>query len=322
MTINRVLLAGVLALSAFAVARVSAQEGFPTKTVKIVIGFPAGVPADVMARVIAPKLAESLGQPVIVENKPGAGSNIAASLVAKSDADGHTLFISSNANSIAQSASKVNFNLVDDFVAVSSVADVPGVLVAHPSVPAKLSDFVAQAKAKPETYSFGSSGSGSASHLFGVLLNLNAGTKLRHVPYRGSSQTLTDLIAGRIDVFFSPTSTVLEHIKAGSIRALAVLGTKRVDVLPDVPTFAEAGYKGFEDGFWFGLVAPKGTPQPVVERLNKEVVRILALPDVREKLLLQTIVPVSSTSAAFGDFVRHDVERWRRVVDAAGIKPE
>jgi tripartite-type tricarboxylate transporter receptor subunit TctC len=322
MTINRVLLAGILALSVFAGAPALAQEGFPTKTVKIVIGFPAGVPADVMARIIAPRLSESLGQPVIVENKPGAGSNIAASLVAKSEADGHTLFISSNANSIAQSASKVNFNLVDDFATISFVADVPGVLVAHPSMPAKLSDFVAQAKAKPDTYSFGSSGSGSASHLFGVLLNLNAGTKLRHVPYRGSSQTLTDLIAGRIDVFFSPTSTVLEHVKSGSIRALAVLGTKRVADLPDVPTFAEAGYKGFEDGFWFGLMAPKATPRAVVERLNKEVVRILALPDVREKMLVQTIVPVSSTSAAFGDYVRRDVERWRGVVEAAGIKPE
>jgi tripartite-type tricarboxylate transporter receptor subunit TctC len=320
--LGRVVLVAALAASLVHVAAASAQSGYPNRTVRLVVGFPAGVPADVMARIIAPKLSEGLGQPVIVENKAGAGSNVAADMVAKSEPDGHTIFVSSIANSVAQSANKVPFNLVEDFAAISLIADVPGVLVAHPSVPATLRELVVQAKAKPEAFAYGSSGQGSSSHLFGELLNLNAGTKLLHVPYRGSSQTLTDLIAGRVQMFFSPSSTVLEHVKSGSIRALAVMGQKRLAELPDVPTFAEAGYEGFEAAFWFGTQVPKGTPQPVVERLNKELARVLALPDIREKMLAQTIVPVTSSSSEFGAFVRRDVDKWARVVKAAGIKAE
>jgi tripartite-type tricarboxylate transporter receptor subunit TctC len=322
MKLRVLLAASTLPFLALAPASASAQTNFPTKAVRIVVGFPAGVPADVLARIIAPKLSDALGQPVIVENKPGAGSSVAAASVVNSDADGHTLFISSIANSVAHSASKVPFNLADDLAAISRVSDVPGVLIAHPSMPARLTDFVTLAKAKPEAFAFGSSGPGSSSHLFGELLNLSAGTKLLHVPYRGSSQTLTDLIAGRIQIFFSPTSTVLEHVKSGSIRALAVMGQTRLSDLPDVPTFTESGYKGFEDAFWFGLVAPKATPRPVIDRLNKEIVRILALADVREKLVVQTILPISSSSAEFSDFVRRDVEKWARVVKAANIRPE
>jgi tripartite-type tricarboxylate transporter receptor subunit TctC len=322
MKLRNWLTASVLALHGAAPVPASAQTPFPTKAVRIVVGFPAGVPADVLARIIAPKLSESLGQPVIVENKPGAGSSVAAAAVVNSEPDGHTLFISSIANSVAQSASKVSFSLPDDLAAVSRVSDVPGVLVAHPSMPKQLREFVTLAKAKPDAFAFGSSGPGSSSHLFGELLNLNTGTKLLHVPYRGSSQTLTDLIAGRIQAFFSPTSTVIEHVKSGSIRALAVMGQNRLPDLPDVPTFTEVGFNGFEDAFWFGLVAPKATPRPVIDRLNKEVVRILGLAEVREKLIVQTIIPVTSSSAEFSDFVRRDVDKWARVVKAANIKPE
>jgi tripartite-type tricarboxylate transporter receptor subunit TctC len=271
---------------------------------------------------MAPKLSEGLGQPVIVENKPGAGSSIAADYVAKSDPDGYTLYVTSIANSVNQSLSKLPFDLLKDLAPISLVSDVPGLLVAHPSVPGTLGEFIAAAKAKPDAFSYGSSGPGTATHLWGELLNLNTGTKLVHVPYKGTSQTLTDLLAGRIQVMFTPASTVLAHVRAGTVKALAALGQKRPTALPDVPTFAEAGIEGYEAAFWFGLNAPAATPKPIVDRLNREVVRVLALPDVREKMLAQTIEPVSSTSQALGDFLRRDVEKWARVVQAAGVKVE
>jgi tripartite-type tricarboxylate transporter receptor subunit TctC len=299
-----------------------AQETYPNKTVKIIVGFPPGVPGDVLARIMAPKLSEGLGQPVIVENKPGAGSNIAADYVAKSEPDGYTLFVSSIANSVSQSVSKLPFDLTRNLAPISLVSDVPGLLVAHPSVPATLGELVAAAKAKPDAFAYGSSGPGTATHLYGALLNLNAGIQLMHVPYKGSSQTLTDLLAGRIQVMFSPASTVMPHVKSGAVRALAAMGRKRFAALPNVPTFLESGIEGYESAFWFGMNAPGGTPAPIIERLNKEVVRVLALPDVREKLIVQTIEPVSSTSAAFGDFIGRDIEKWSRVAKAAGLKKD
>jgi tripartite-type tricarboxylate transporter receptor subunit TctC len=271
---------------------------------------------------MAPRLAEGLGQPVIVENKPGAGANLGADFVVKSDPDGYTLFVSSIANSVTQSASKVSFHLANDLAPISLVADVPGLLVANSSMPGSLREFIAAAKAKPDAFAYGSSGPGTATHMYAELLNLSAGTKLVHIPYKGTSQTLTDLIAGRIQVMFTPASTVMAHVKAGTIKALAAMGQKRIADLPDVPTFAESGFEGYEAAFWFGLTAPAATPRPIIERLNREVARVLALPDVREKMMTQAIEPVSSSSAAFDDFVRRDIEKWARVVKAAGLKQE
>jgi tripartite-type tricarboxylate transporter receptor subunit TctC len=299
-----------------------AQQAYPQRTIKIVVGFPPGVPADVLSRIMAPKLAEGLGQPVIVENKPGAGATIGAESVARSDPDGYTLFVSSIANSVTQSVSKVPVHLVNDLAPISLVADVPGLLVAHPAVPGTLRELIAASKAQPDGFAYGSSGPGTATHLYGELLNLTAGAKLMHIPYKGTSQTLTDLLAGRIQVMFTPASTVIEHVKAGTIRALAAMGQKRMPQLPDVPTFAEAGFEGYEAGFWFGLNAPAATPKDIIERLNKEIVRVLDLPDVREKMLTQTIVPVSSTSAEFGAFLQRDLDKWGRVVAASGVKNE
>jgi tripartite-type tricarboxylate transporter receptor subunit TctC len=320
MRIRWALLAATLSVGLASVA--SAQGVYPQRTVRIVVGFPPGVPADVLARIMAPRLGEGLGQSVIVENKPGAGANVGADFVVKSDPDGYTLFVSSVANSVTHSAGKVPFHLANDLAPISLVADVPGLLVAHPSMPGSLREFIAAAKAKPDAFSFGSSGPGTATHLYGELLNLGAGTKLVHVPYRGSSQTVTDLIAGRIQVMFTPASTVMAHVRAGTIKALAAMGQKRRADLPDVPTFAESGFEGYEAAFWFGLTAPAKTPKPIIERLNKEVARVLALPDVREKMLAQAIEPVSSSIAEYDAFVRRDIEKWARVVKAAGIKPE
>ncbi len=299
-----------------------AQVAYPASPIKIVVGFPPGVPGDVMARILAPKLAEGLGQPVIVENKPGAGSSIGADYVAKSPPDGYTLYISSIANSVNHNVNKLPFHFLNDLAPISLVADVPGLLVAHPSVPANLKDFIAAAKAKPEAFSYGSSGPGTSTHLYGELFNLATGTKLTHIPYKGSSQALTDLLGGQIQVMFTPGSTVLANVKAGQIRALAAIGQRRMPALPDVPTFAEQGIAGYEAAFWFGLNAPAGTPAPVISRLNREMVRVLAMADVRDQLLAQGIEPVSSSTERFGQFMREDVEKWARVVKAAGVRAQ
>jgi tripartite-type tricarboxylate transporter receptor subunit TctC len=299
-----------------------AQAAYPTSPIKIVVGFPPGVPADVMSRILAPKLAEGLGQPVVVVNKPGAGSSIGADAVAKAAPDGYTLYISSIANTVNHNVNKLPFNFVTDLAPISLVADVPGLFVAHPSVPGTLKEFIAAAKAKPEAFSYGSSGPGTATHLYGELFNLATGTKLAHIPYKGSSQALTDLLGGRIQVMFTPGSTVLANVKAGQIKALAAVGQRRMAALPDVPTFAEEGIAGYEAAFWFGLNAPAATPAPIIARLNQEMVRVLALPDVRAQLLPHGIEPVSSSSESFGAFIRQDMEKWARVVKASGVRAE
>lgn len=299
-----------------------AQAAYPTSPIKIVVGFPPGVPADVMSRILAPKLAEGLGQPVVVVNKPGAGSSIGADAVAKAAPDGYTLYISSIANTVNHNVNKLPFNFVTDLAPISLVADVPGLLVAHPSVRGTLKEFIAAAKAKPEAFSYGSSGPGTATHLYGELFNLATGTKLAHIPYKGSSQALTDLLGGRIQVMFTPGSTVLANVKAGQINALAAVGQRRMAALPDVPTFAEEGIAGYEAAFWFGLNAPAATPAPIIARLNQEMVRVLALPDVRSQLLPHGIEPVSSSSESFGAFIRQDMEKWARVVKASGVRAE
>jgi tripartite-type tricarboxylate transporter receptor subunit TctC len=298
----------------------SAQDAYPQKLVKIIVGFPPGVPGDVLARMMAPKFAEGLGQPVIVENKPGGGSSIAAESIVKAEPDGYTIYMVTSANAVNQSVNKLSFDLAKDMALISIVADVPGLLVTHPSVPDNVRDLIAAAKAKPEALSYGSSGPGTQTHLYGELFNLTAGTKLAHIPYRGSSQTVTDLLAGRIQVMFTPGSTVIPHVKSGQIKALAAIGQNRLPTLTDVPTFTEVGLAGFESGFWFGLSAPPGTPKHIVERLNKETVRVLGMPDVREKLIAQGIDPMSSSAEAFGDFVRRDLEKWARVAKAAGLQ--
>jgi tripartite-type tricarboxylate transporter receptor subunit TctC len=299
---------------------VLAQERYPSKPVKIIVGFPPGVPGDVMARVIAVKLGEGLGQPVIVENKPGAGSSIGASTVAKSAPDGYTLFMSSIANSVNQSMYKLNFDFAADLAPITMVADVPGLLVAHPSGPATLAELITAAKATPGEIAYGSSGNGTSTHLYGELLTVATGAKFTHVPYKGSSQVVVDLTAGRISLMFTPASTVMPFVKSGKLKALAALGRERNSELPGVPTFAEAGIAGYEAAFWFGLNAPAATPKPIIERLNKEMVRVLALPDIKAQLRAQNIEPVSSSSESFGAFIRQDIEKWSRVVRVAGIK--
>jgi tripartite-type tricarboxylate transporter receptor subunit TctC len=297
-----------------------AQPAYPTKLITIVAGYPAGTPVDTVARLIATKLADRVGQPVIVENKPGAGSSLGAIAVLKAPPDGYTLYLSSIANSVNPSFNKLTFDFQTDLAPVTMVSESPMVLAVHPSLPSTVKDFVAEAKKKPGQFAFGSSGTGTATHLFAELFAYQTGIKLTHVPYKGSSQTVTDLLAGRIQLMFSPGGTVLPHIKAGTLRGLALSGRQRLTSLPDVPTFAEAGVKGLDSALWFGLNAPAGTPAPIIAYLNKEVGAVLNLPDVKASLIAQMIFTAPSTSEAFGKFIREDTERWARVVKAAGIK--
>jgi tripartite-type tricarboxylate transporter receptor subunit TctC len=293
----------------------SAQGG----AVKIVVGFPPGTTGDLIARLIAPKMGEGLGQPVVVENRPGGGSSIAAESVVRAPADGSTLLLSTIANTINPSLFKLGFDFSKDLAPIALLAEAPALLVAHPSALHSAQDLVAAAKAKPGEILYGSSGNGTVTHLYGELFNLAAGVKLTHIPYKGSSQAVTDLLAGRIQLLFTPASTVIPHVKAGTLKALGAIGGKRIPALPEVPTLAETGIAGFDAALWFGLNAPAATPVPALERLNREALRALALPEVKAQLAAQSVEPVPGSREAFGAFIGKDTEKWARVVKAAGI---
>jgi tripartite-type tricarboxylate transporter receptor subunit TctC len=299
-----------------------AQDAYPDKPVRIVVGFPPGTTADVIARLMAPKMSEGSGRQFIVENRAGAGSSIAAEAVARAPADGSTLLVSTIANAINPSLFKLSFDFAKDLAPVALLAETPGLLIAHPSAPSGVRELVAAAKAKPGEIAYGSSGNGTVTHLWGELFNLASGVKLTHVPYKGSSQAVTDLLAGRIALLFTPASTVVPQVRAEKAKALAVIGRQRLAALPEVPTLAESGIAGFDSSLWFGLNAPAGTPAAAIARLNREAVRVLALPEMRAQLAAQSIDPAPASSEQFGALIREETEKWARVAKAAGIRSE
>ncbi|MGB6660207.1 MAG: tripartite tricarboxylate transporter substrate binding protein [Xanthobacteraceae bacterium] len=312
-------LMGALSFAA-AGAGASAQGPYPARHVTIIVGLTAGTPADTVARVVADKMSARSGQSFIVENRPGAGTSIAAADVVKAPPDGYMLYVSTNANTTNPNFNDLTFNFSNDLAPVTTLADAPLILAVNPAMPATLANFVAEAKNKAGQFTYGSSGIGTATHLFAELFAYEEGVKLTHVPYKGSTQTVTDLLAGRIQIMFSPAGTVIPQIKTAKLRGLAVSGHQHLPDLPDIPTFEECGVKGLDTGFWFGLNAPAGTPAPVIAYLNQEVGEVLGLPDVRALLVKQTLYPVSSTSADFGKFIRQDTEKWGRLIKDAGIK--
>jgi hypothetical protein len=297
-----------------------AQTAYPDKAVKIVSGFPPGTTADVIARVLAPKMAEVLGQQVVVENRPGAGSSIAAESVARAAPDGHTLLMATIANTINPALYKLSFDFGRDLAPVMRIAELPGLLVAHPAAAQSLQQLVATARSKPGELSFGSSGNGTVTHLYGELFGLATGGKLTHVPYKGSSQAITDLLAGRIGLLFSPASTVIPHVKAGTLRALGAIGPHRTAALPEVSTFAESGVPGFESSLWFGLMAPAGTPAEIISRLQQETAKALATATLKERLLSQGAIPSGNTPAEFAQMIDAETKKWALVVKASGAK--
>lgn len=311
-------------LTSLGVGQAWAQAGYPNKPVRVVIGFPAGTTGDVVMRILAPLLGDLMGQPVIVENRPGAGSSIAAEAIARSRPDGYTLLLSTTANVINPSLYPgLSYDFLRDLTPVTMLGEAPALLVGHPSLNAKtLPELVALAKARPESMSFASSGNGTFTHLYGELFNQTQGVRLTHIPYKGSSQALTDLLAGRVSLLFTPASTVMAHVKAGTLKAFGLIGRQRLTALPDVPSFAETGIADLESALWFGLNAPAGTPIDIVERLGKDLTTVLARPDVRAQLSAQSFNTLPGGVAPFADLLSKETGKWSRIVKAANIKPD
>ena len=297
----------------------AAALDYPTLPARWVVGYPPGGTTDILARLIGQYLSEKLGQQFIVENKPGAGNNIATEAVINSPPDGYTLLFVNPANGINASLyKKLSFNFPRDIAPVAGLARVPNVMEVNPNVPAKtVAEFIAYAKANPNKVNLASSGNGTSVHLSGELFMAMTGVKLTHVPYRGSAPALTDMIAGQVQVLFDNLPSSIEHVRAGKLRALAVTTEKRSEALPDVPTVAET-VPGYEASAWFGMGAPKGTPPEVIAVLNKTINEALADPNIKARLAEMGGMPMGGTPADFGKIIVDETEKWRKVVEFAG----
>jgi tripartite-type tricarboxylate transporter receptor subunit TctC len=300
-----------------------AQSNYPNKPIRLVVPFPPGGGTDILARVIGQKLSESLGQAVVVDNKPGAGGNIGVDAVAKSQPDGYTMVIGQTSNLAVNPTlyPKLPYDPIKDLAPISLVASAPLVMVVAAGSPLKsLDDVITAAKAKPGDVTFASPGSGTVAHLSGELLQQAANVKFQHIPYKGAAQALTDLMGGQVQLYMSSVPTALSQIKGGRIRPLVVTSTKRLADLPDVPTVAESGFKDFETSTWFGLLVRAGTPQTIISKLNSEVNRVLQMPEVREKFASEGAEVVSGTPQQFGDLMKQEIEKWGLVVKESGAK--
>jgi tripartite-type tricarboxylate transporter receptor subunit TctC len=305
------------------IATVASAQSYPNRTIRLVVPFPAAGTTDILARAAAQKLTEAFGQSVVVDNRPGAAGNIGSDLVAKSAPDGYTLLMGTVGTHAINSSlySKMPYDHVKDFVPVVLVAGVPNVLVVNPALPVNsVADLIKLAKDKPGQINFASSGSGTSIHLSGELFKTMAGVDITHVPYKGSSPALVDLIGGQVQIMFDNLPSALPQIKAGKLRAIAVTSLKRAPVLPDVPTISESGLPGFEASSWFGVLAPAGTPAPIVARINAEVNKWLQSADARERLLSQGAEAAGGSPEQFANHIRAESEKWAKVVKASGAK--
>lgn len=320
----RKIVAALLGAVALASAAGAQAQAYPSKPIRIVVPFAVGGIADTFARVIAQKLSETWGQPAVVENRAGAGGNIGADLVAKSPADGHT-FVMGNigTHAINQALMKsMPYDTVRDFVPVAHVLDADGLLVVHPAVPAKtVPELIAYAKSQPGKLSYASGGMGTTSHLAGELFKAAAGVDLVHVPYKGNSPAITDVMGGQAQMIFATMPTVLPQAKAGRLRSIATLGAERNKTTPDIPAIAES-IPGFQVSNWIGLFAPAGTPPEIVARLNAEVQKIMRTPEVEKRLETEGARFVPTTPASFAAFQKAEVEKWAKSIREAGIKAE
>lgn len=301
-----------------------AQDAYPNKPVRMVLPFPPGGVTDLLARALAEKLAPRLGQPVIVDNKPGAGTVLASDLVARAPADGYTLLLAASSLGTAPLVyDKVSYDAVKSFTPVTQVASVVHVLVVNPSLPVKsVKELIAYAKAHPGKLNYSSTGSGTSTHLEGELLKSMAAMYMVHIPYRGSGPALTDLVAGQVNVMIDAYGSSGPFIKAGKLRALAVTTARRSPSVPELPTVAESGLPGYEAMPWLGLVAPAGTPQPVVDRLYREVAKVLEEPEIRERFKGWGLDIIGNSPADFASFLRRDIAQWGKVIAGAGIKAD
>jgi tripartite-type tricarboxylate transporter receptor subunit TctC len=314
---------GILALACAAALPVAAQT-YPTKTVRLILPFPPGGPSDILGRALAQKLTEQLGQPVITDNRAGAGGNLGLELTAKAPPDGYTLVLSSPLISISPSLySKLNYDPQKDLAPISEVAIIQNVLLVHPSVPAKnIKELIQVARANPGKLNYGSGGVGTTTHLAPELLQSLTGIKMVHVPFKGSGLALLGLLSGQVDVLIMAVPAAQTQVEAGKARALAVLSDKRATPMPKVPTTKEAGVDNFVVDIWYGVLAPTGTPAAIVSRLSTEINKALASADLKDRLLGAGIQPLGTTPEQFGTFIRSEAARYAKIVKAAGIKPE
>lgn len=317
------LLAALLAGAVFAAASAPAQN-FPNKPMRIIVPYGPGGGNDLIARMIGEKLSQRLGQPVIVDNKPGAGGNIGAEAVARAPADGHTILIAANTFVVSPNLVKqLPFDVQKDFAPIIVAAWTPLVMVVNPDVPAKtVSEFVGHAKAAPGFVNYATPGNGTPQHLAAELFQNMTGTKMVHVPYKGASQMVPELLSGRVHVLFGAINTLLPHMKTGRLRGIAVTANKRTPFAPELPTIDESGVPGYHIDVWYGFLAPAGTPVDVVKRLNAEIHDILKTPEIRDRLAGQGIESAGGTPEQFAVIIKNDLARYAKVAKDAGIKPE
>ena len=302
----------------------AAVQAFPTKPVRIIIGFPPGGGIDIVARMIQPKLSEGLGQPVVVENRPGANGVLGMDAAAKSAPDGHTIFLGTLGNFSVNPAlyPSLPFNVDKQFMPLTQLASVSFILYTNPNVPAKtVPELVAFAKASPNPLTFSSSGSGGLPHLSGELFAAVNGIKMTHIPYKGSAPSISDVMSGQVHMTFEAAAAGIQHVKSGRLRALAATGGKRLDFMPELPTIAES-VPGFKVVNWYGMAVPAGTPRDVVNRLHAEVAKVLAMPEIKEKMLAIGTDPIASTPEEFAQFLKAETLQWGKVVREANIKPD
>jgi len=313
----------IAAAIALAVPGLASGQAYPAKPIHFIVPYPAGGPLDTVARLLGQKVSESVRQPVIVENKPGAGGNIGADLVAKSPPDGYTILMGAVATHAINPTlyAHIPYDPVKDFAPVTQVASTPNVLVVNPSLPvASVKEFIAYAKAHPDALNFGSGSTGSAGHLAGELFKAMAGVRMVHVPYKGAGPAMQDLIGGRIQLMFDNLASSLAQMRAGRVKALAVTTAKRSALAPELPTIAESGLPGFDISTWFGVFAPGGTPRDIVERLHAEFVKALADPAVRETMLKLGAEPVGNTPAEFAAYIQSEARKYAEVIKASGAR--
>jgi tripartite-type tricarboxylate transporter receptor subunit TctC len=312
-----------IGLAAFAFCTASFAQTWPAKPIKWIVPFAPGGTTDILARTIGEKLTVALGQPVIIENKPGAGGGVGADFTAKSPPDGYTIMggtISTHAIN-ASLYKTLPYDPVKDFVPITMIARVPNMLVVNPEIPAKnVAELITLLKANPGKYSFASSGNGTSQHLSGELFKSMAGVDMQHIPYKGSPPALQDVVAGQVAMTFDNITTAWPLAKGGKLRALAVTTAKRSAIAPDVPTLSESGLAGYEVGSWQGVFAPAGTPAPIIGRLNTEIVKIINMPEVKEKLIALGAEPAGNSSDEFGAIVKTEVVKWAEVVKKSGAK--
>jgi tripartite-type tricarboxylate transporter receptor subunit TctC len=317
---SRLLRSISLALVAALAAAGAAAQGYPAKPVKIIVPYPPGGPTDIVARVVAQKLSEQTGQQFVVDNRGGGGGNIGAEAVARSGADGYTLLVATTAHAINRTLFKnLGYDLKKDFAPISQLTAGPLVIVANPALPAKnVKELIAVAKARPGDLAFASSGNGQSTHLAAELFNTMAGTKMTHVPYKGSAPALTDTMGGQVSLFFDTMLSAMPHVRSGKLKALAVTSAARSPAAPDIPTVAESGLPGYEAIAWNGLLAPAGTPKEVIARLSAEVRKTLELAEIKERFAAQGFAAAWSSPEQYAAFLDNEVDKWAKVVKVSG----